>query len=49
MAISAAKQIHQQGMAASDMNYALVLAALRGGHVSKKEGEEIQMLLDQEK
>jgi len=28
---------------------ALVLAALRGGHVSKKEREEIQALLDQEK
>ncbi|MGV7210004.1 BlaI/MecI/CopY family transcriptional regulator [Oxalobacteraceae bacterium A2-2] len=27
---------------------ALVLAALRGGHVSKKEREEIQALLDQE-
>jgi predicted transcriptional regulator len=28
---------------------ALVLAALRGGHVTKKEREEIQALLDQEK
>ncbi len=28
---------------------ALVLAALRGGHVSKKERAEIQALLDQEK
>jgi predicted transcriptional regulator len=28
---------------------ALVLAALRGGHVSKKEREEIQALLDQER
>ncbi|ELX09902.1 penicillinase repressor Blal [Janthinobacterium sp. HH01] len=28
---------------------ALVLAALRGGHVSKKEREEIQALLDQDK
>jgi predicted transcriptional regulator len=28
---------------------ALVLAALRGGHVSKTEREEIQALLDQEK
>jgi predicted transcriptional regulator len=28
---------------------ALVLAALRGGHVSKQEREEIQALLDQEK
>lgn len=28
---------------------ALVLAALRGGHVSKKEREEIQALLDEEK
>jgi predicted transcriptional regulator len=28
---------------------ALVLAALRGGHVSAKEREEIQALLDQEK
>lgn len=28
---------------------ALVLAALRGGHVSKKEREEIQALLDAEK
>lgn len=28
---------------------ALVLAALRGGHVSKKEREEIQALLNQEK
>lgn len=28
---------------------ALVMAALRGGHVSKKEREEIQALLDQEK
>ncbi len=28
---------------------ALVLAALRGGHISKQEREEIQALLDQEK
>lgn len=28
---------------------ALVLAALRGGHVSKREREEIQALLDEEK
>jgi predicted transcriptional regulator len=28
---------------------ALVLAALRGGHVTKKERDEIQALLDQEK
>jgi predicted transcriptional regulator len=41
------KDLIQKAFAGSGK--ALVLAALRGGHVSKKEREEIQALLDQEK
>jgi predicted transcriptional regulator len=41
------KDLIQKAFAGSGK--ALVLAALRGGHVSKKERAEIQALLDQEK
>jgi predicted transcriptional regulator len=41
------KDLIQKAFAGSGK--ALVLAALRGGHVSKKERDEIQALLDQEK
>ena len=41
------KDLIQKAFAGSGK--ALVLAALRGGHVSKKEREEIQALLDKEK
>lgn len=41
------KELIQKAFAGSGK--ALVLAALRGGHVSKKERAEIQALLDQEK
>ena len=41
------KELIQKALAGSGK--ALVLAALRGGHVSKKERAEIQALLDQEK